>query len=327
MLIGFFLSTLGGSPLVGGLERGLAELGHWVEPYEAGSFYDLVVICNQTAHNPAYVYPDFNHPTTPICFVDSAEYGYFRRLPSNCHLYWNTFTADALNHDTKNREQQLRLKGFLEGRSFPYFIREYFKSFDFPPAYHPIDYPLYHLSHCSKIPNRDEYLSRDLDLYLAWGASHPWREHITQALRDCHVKAEIYVIEQDGPRLPQAQYFNGMERARCTVSFDGYGSGSFRMMEALVRTVLVQGPTSIHFREPLTDSLNCIEYNVLSDGEQFIDTDVCAAVRFVLENPDAAFDIYEAGYWHAMVNYTEKATAEYLLRTVEQHDWSKPTEI
>src|SRR2546428_305584 len=76
------------------------------------------------------------------------------------------------------------LRGFLEGGSFPYFLREFSKHVEFPERYHPIDYPLYHLSHCPSAPDREQYLmNRHLDLYLAWGASHPWRNHISEHLR------------------------------------------------------------------------------------------------------------------------------------------------
>lgn len=192
MRIGIFLSSLGGSPLQGGIERGLTALGHAVEPYHKGRTYDLVIIFQQVAHDPSYRWPDhFPDARLPIAFVDSAEFGYFCRLPDRCRRWTNSFTPDAIGHDTKNRHEQIRLKSFLEGRSFPYFIREKLKSVGYPASYHPIDYPLYHLSDCTDVPNREDYLARDLGLFCWWGMSHPWRVLITQHLRDAHVKAEI----------------------------------------------------------------------------------------------------------------------------------------
>lgn len=328
MRIAFFLSTLGGSPLQVGLERGMAQLGHHVEDYHHGRSYDLILIFNQTAHNTNYAYPDFPTGYPRIAFVDSAEYGYFRRLPGVVNSYWNAFAEGSLAHDTKNRHEQTRLHQFLEGRSFPYFLREFSKHISFPASYHPIDYPLYHHSVCPHPPNREEYLARPLDLFISWGASHPWRWDITKALRGCHTKCEILVLEENGtPRMPQQEFFRRTRSAKCSVSFDGYGSGSFRMMEVLVRCLLLQGPMSIHTRMPLVNGVTCAEYSVENDGEKFVSTDVCAKLRQCLEDPERSYRIYEAGYHWAMSHYTEKATAEYLLATVEKHDWSTPTTL
>jgi hypothetical protein len=184
MTIAFLLSTLGGSPLQSGLERGFTQLGHNVITYMPNRAYDLVIVFNQTAHNPNYEYPQFPHRRTPLAFIDSAEYGYFKRLPGVVHNYANTFSPGSLVHDTKNSAQQGLLMCYLRGKSFPYFIREFSKHVNFPSGYHPIDYPLYHHSVCNHAPNREEYLKRDLDLFWRWGGSHPWRMNITQALRD-----------------------------------------------------------------------------------------------------------------------------------------------
>jgi hypothetical protein len=98
--------------------------------------------------------------------------------------------------------------------------------------------------------------------------------HITQALRDCHTRCEIDVL-QDGVvnRMPQKQFFERTFAAKASVSFDGYGSGSFRVTEVLVRSLLLQGPLSIIQRAPLIDGVHCINYNVESDGENFISTE------------------------------------------------------
>lgn len=328
MRVGIFLSTLGGSPLQGGIERGLAALGHSVEQYRQGGSYDLIVVFNQCAHARNYQYPTFPACNTPIAFVDTAEFGYFSRLPEHAHKFKNTFSGDAVAHDTKNPKEQWRLKHWLKGRSFPYFLREMHKSVEYPASYHPIDYPLYHLSHCGKAPNRDEYLSRPLDLFLSWGASHPWRLPITEAIRNCHTKCEISVL-QDGvvPRMPQGEYFQKQESAKLGVSFDGYGSGSFRMTEVLVRSCLVMAPLSIVTHKPLIDGETCRMYDVHSDGQEFTGTNVGDVVRRALECPEESYEIYARAYDHCHAYYTEKATAQYLLDTVERHDWNAPTEI
>lgn len=325
MRIGFFLSTKGGSPLQVGLERGMAQLGHHVEPFRQGSSYDLVLIFNQCAHTTGYAYPDFPSAVSRIAFIDSAEYGYFKRLPGIISSYWNTFADGSMNHDTKNKHEQTRLFNYLNGMSFPYFIREFSKHIQFPIGYHPIDYPLYHYSACHQLPNREEYLRRNLDLFVRWGGSHPWRMNITEELRNCHTKCEIDVLQDNVVhRMPQEEFFRRTRSAKCSVSFDGYGSGSFRVTEVLVRCLLLQGPLSIHTRMPLLDGIHCVHYDVENIGEDFISTNVCAKLKESLSDPERSYQIYKAGYDHCMTHYTEKAAAEYVLSTVEKHDWSKP---
>ena len=327
MNIAFWTSIdKGGSPLVIGLERGLKTLGHHVEPHRPSGTYDLTLMFNQSAHTTDYAYPEM--PKDPVVFIDSAEYGYFRRLPGVVHNYWNTFTPAAIGHDTKNAQQQGRLLEFLRGKSFPYFIREFSKHIAFPANYHPIDYPLYHYSVCHQAPRREQYLSRELDLFVSWGASHPWRMHITEALRACHTKCEIFVLEQDGAiRIPHDRYFARTSAAKVGVSFDGYGSGSFRMTEVLVRGLLLQGPLSIRLPVELVDGVHCIEYQLETSGEAFLSTNVCQKLREALSDPERSFRIYEAGYHLVMQQYTERAMADYVLRTAFKHDWKVVTEL
>ncbi len=328
MRIGFFLSNKGGSPLVVGLERGLTALGHSVEPYRGLVEYDLVLVFNQCAHTTDYSYPLFPPPRQKIAFVDSGEYGYFSRLPEIVSAYSHAFADGAMTHDTKNRREQERLKEYLTGKSFPYFLREFSKYLVYPPAYHPIDYPLYALSICHQAPNREEYLGRSKDLFMSWGASHPWRWDLTKRLRSCLARSEILVIEENGtPRMPQFEYFSRTRAAKCSVSFDGYGSGSFRMTEVLVRCLLLQGPLSIRTRAPLVNGVTCIEYGIANDGMTFLGTDICDKLREALMDAEGSYRIHEAGYYHCMEHLTEKATAKYLVETVEAHDWNKATSL
>lgn len=328
MRIGFFLSTKGGSPLVVGLERGMATIGHHVEPYRTGQGYDLVVIANQCAHTTDYVYPEFPPDNQPIVFLDSGEYGYFTRLKAVAGLFSHAFASGAMLHDTKNRVQQERLKQYLEGKSFPYFLREYSNYVEYPIAYHPIDYPLYALSKCHHAPDREQYLRRQSDLFMSWGASHPWRLELTRLLREFPCRSDIRVVEENGtPRMPQAEYFERTRAARCSVSFDGYGSGSFRMTEVLVRCLLLQGPLLIRTRAPLIDGQTCITYNVFSDGQTFLGSDITDKLKLALEDSERSYGIYAAGYYHCMEHLTERATAGYVLETVAKHDWSKPTSL
>lgn len=328
MKIGFFLSTLGGSPLVVGLERGLRALGHHVEAYRHGHGYELVLVVNQTAHVTSYVYPEFPPANIPIAFIDSAEFGVWSRLPDRVHRFANTFAEGAMNHDTKNLHEQTRLRMFLEGRSFPYFIREYSKFLDYPEHYHCIDYPSYASSECHEVPNREEYLRRDLDLFVSWGASHPWRLPITEALRGCHTKCEIHVLGENGtPRMHQPTYLAKTRSAKCSVSSSGYGSSSFRLHEVLGRCLLLQGPLEIKMREPLIDGVHCVEFQIESEGENFLSTNICQKLRESLADPDRSFTIYETGYWHCRNKLSETAAAAYVLDVVSKHDWRTPTKL
>lgn len=314
-------------PLMGGLHRGLLELGHTVCHYEPGQSYDLLLVFNMTSHRTDYEYPPFPPASQPIAFIDAAEYGYFCRLQDRYMDYANSFTERAMMHDTKNFAQQARLRGFLEGRSFPYFLRELHKDVDYPAGYHPIDYPLYHDSVERRPPNRDEYLRRELEVFCVWGMSHPWRVQITEALRGCHRKSEIADRWSEGGNLEPDVYRERIRAARLSVSFDGYGSGSFRMTEVLCRTLLLQCPLSIRTRAPLIDGQTCIAYNVDSRGEEFVGCDIQEKVTEALADPERSFEIYERGFEHCMANLTEKATAAYVIDTFRNHDFRVPTQL
>lgn len=326
MRIGIFLSTLGGSPLQIGLERGLIELGHWAEPYNPGHEYELVLVFNQSAHQPSYIYPAFPKPDQHIAFIDTAEYGYFKRLPGIAKQYQNLCSPGSLEHDTKNRFQQERLIAYLDGKSFPYFIREYFDFLPWPGGYHPIDYPLYALSVCQDPPSRDEYVKRAKDIFQSWGLSHPWRKQLTESMRGMGLNGDILTCEEHG-RMPAPEYFRRMREAKCGVSFDGYGSSSFRVTELLVRSVLLRGPLNIKQYAAPAHGVQCVDYAVFNDGETFLGTNLPDKIAWVLSNQDAAYAIYERGYRHCMEYLTEKAYAAYVLRTVESHDYSLPTKI
>lgn len=327
MHIGFWLSNQGGSPLVIGLERGLQQIGHGVALFHPKEKYDLVLMFNQVAHTTGYAYPEFPR-CSRIVFVDCAEYGYFKRLPAVAAQYQNAFSPGSMNHDTKNLHEQTRLRQFLEGKSFPYFIREYLKFLSWPSCYHPIDYPMYLHSECNIPPNREEYLARQLDLFVYWGGSHPWRMNITQALRDAHTKCEITVIGENGaPRMSQDEYFRRTRLAKASVSFDGYGSSSFRLTEVLTRCLLLVGPMAMYRHAHLVDGIHAVEYQIETDGENFIGTNIGAKLREFLAEPERCFRIYEAGYHHCWGYYTERATAAYLMKLVEQHNWGQATPL
>lgn len=329
MNIGVLMSNHGGSPLTVGLERALSAMGHYVFAYETHRECDLILIFNQCAHTQSYVYPDFppESCSTPIAFIDTAEYGWAKRVHEPLADYWNTFAPGAMGHDTKNREEQTRLRNFLAGRSFPYFIREFWNAWEFPAGYHPIDYPLYAPSAFGRLMPFDQYVSRPVQVACLWGLSNPWREHLTADLERSSLNKDLYVLERDGPRLPQHQYFKRMEAAKCSVSFDGYGSGSFRMTEVLCRTLLMQGPLAIQTRAPLVHGETCWAYMVWVDGEHYVRSDLVEQIQEAMADSERAYRIYRQGFHHCMTHLTEGATAQYVLRVIEEHDWSRMTLI
>src|SRR3990167_2485520 len=129
MRIGFYIGNYGGSPLTVGLDRDLRALGHDLDhPVKNPSErYDLLLVFNQCAHVPNYDYPPFPDNFGQMAFLDTAEYGYMKRMPGVLKDYWNAFAKGSVTHDTKNAEKQAQMKRFIEGRSFPYFVREFYK--------------------------------------------------------------------------------------------------------------------------------------------------------------------------------------------------------
>lgn len=313
--------------MIVGLQRGVKALGHQMLEYKPGVGYDLVLIFNQVSHTQDYEYPPFPE-SGPFALIDCAEYGYHKRLPEFANDFRHSFTIDAVTHDTKNTQQQLRLKTFLNGKSFPYFLREFHKAIEYPQGFHPIDYPLYLHSECAIKPNKEEYLQRANDIFVSWGASHPWRVPLTHALRTCGLNGDILLLEENGtPRMPQREYFDRQRAAKVGISYDGYGSSSFRLTEVLVRSTLVMGPLWIKRHAPLIDGVHCVEYAVNNMGQEFTGTNICEVVKRVVADMEGSYQIYERGYYHCYDNYTETATAQYVLDTVAKHDWQTPTNV
>lgn len=303
MRLSLWVSSQGGSPLVYSLQ--LAGLD-W---YRKGEAYDCTLVFNQCAHTTGYTYPEW--PEGPIAFVDTAEYG------TRCDPI-NAFAEDALDHDTKNRSEQERLRNWLRGRSFPYFLREMWSWHSYPESYHPIDYPLHPGSECKHVSTREQFLARENDVACIWGLSNPQRVPITRKVKSGEAKADVYVVDEDGPRLRQDKYYARLLNARSTVNYDGYGSSSFRLTEGLVRCAVLQGPLRIRTREPLEDGKTCVAFDTQRLSE---------VLRWVRNNPERLYDIYRAGYEHCMRHYTVQATLAYIERVIEAHDWRRPTWI
>ncbi len=328
MRFSFLLSTQGGSPLQVGLERGLAALGHTVDYFRDGQSkdFDVLIVFNQTAHRSDYIYPTFPDYEVPTAFVDAAEYGYYCYLPKRARAYANAFATSSMVHDLKSPREQPRLKNFLVGRSFPYFLMGYSKYVKYPENYYPLSYPLYLHSACHDRPNLENYLARPMPLFMAWGDNHPWRVGVTEALRAHPCKKEIILGRYD-QWLEQPIYFGRLSGCRVSVASDGYGPFSFRTTEVLARTCLLMGPEHVVSSAPLLDLVHCVRFDIKHDGEEFVSTDAAEKLQCVLEDPEWAFRLYEAGYDHLMTKMTETATAQYFLDVLHAHDWSKPTPL
>lgn len=312
MNIGIWLSTMGGSPLQVGMERGLAQLGHQVSAFREGAPHDLVLMFNQSAHTTAYQYPEFPRGGCPIAFLDTAEYG--QKAQGNHAAFRHGFAAGSVAHDTKNCEEQLRLLRFLEGRSFPYFLREMWLDCDYPSSFHPIDYPLYLYSATAPAPNRDEYLRRTVPIACIWGHSNPRRVKITERLRGWE-GSDVYVVDEDGPRLAQKDYFRRMERARTTITSDGYGTSAFRLQEGMIRTAVLVDRLPIRMRKRPEHGHTCFEF----------DGDPSSVLADALNDPEQSWLVYKQGHDWCREHWSEQATAKYVLDVVEAHDWSVPT--
>jgi len=310
-----------GSIISGALSQGLTALGHTVEWYQAGSSYDYVLLINVSNHGPNYTYSQLpNHPK--LVFVDTAEYGW---MTHDDPKYAYAFSTGSLAHVEKNREEQLRLKRHLNGRSFPYFLRELQLGVNYPSCYHPIDYPM--LAPLPPLANWDQFSRRLLDLTCVWGYSHPWRVYLEKKLDEHRHSDTKLRFRLTGTRLDFHDYMKLLESSVSTVSFDGYGSGSFRVTEALGRCLLFMGPLRIQQRIPLVDGVHCVSYSATGSSDKLSDTNLVEIVEATLSDRKRCFEIYLEGYNFLATNLTCKAWAQYVLDVCEQHDWKRITPL
>jgi hypothetical protein len=307
-----------------------------------GEAYDFVLLFNISSHSARYDFSDVGElKGYKFCFIDSSEYGWWTHYSHYKELFGTSFTAGSMA--AKPFCQQV-LKQFLDGKSYPYIVREFYKGIDYPNSYHPIDYPLYGVN--TPIPPMatfEEYCARPNDVYVGWGESHPSRKDLARVVS----KLPLKVVVNSGNKLPQNEYFTNMLNARMTVAYDGYGSGSFREKEALARTMLFRNNMAIIQNAPLTSGQNFVEYQVqekLVDWDKdskysapyknfrdkhpvFESTNLGSIMLEWIQDLEGMYRVYEGGYKHLMENFTEKAVAQYVLDILEGHDWDKPTPI
>lgn len=328
MRIGLYKSNFGGSPLLHNLRKGFKNINVLAEDVVLSRHYDYVLIFNQTAHSKDYYYHDLRQITNKypkLAFVDTAEYGFKSRLIKNIKMYKNAFTDFALEHDTKKVNQQRMLFNYLHGKSFPYFLREYYKNINYPKCYHPIDYPL--SLPCKNCPNENQYNNRKFPVFAVWGQSNPIRKDIIKEIRNEMPSPEVRMFDNKS-RIPQNIFLTKMHNSKISVSYDGYGSSSFREMEILCRSMLLKGEMVIKQRNPLINGVHFVEYKVaITEDGTFINTNIKELINYYLNNPKEAFEIYKKGYEHCYKYYTPKATAQYILNVLQSHDYSTITPL
>lgn len=319
MRLGFHGAS-SGSIISGALTQGLTQLGHTVSAYRSGGTFDYVFLVNVSNHGQNYTYGQLpDHPR--LVFVDTAEYG---PLTHDDPKYAYAFSSGSLAHKEKNQAEQLRLQRHLTGRSFPYFLRELQLKVSYPDSYHPIDYPM--LAPFAPPQDWQVFKSRPYDFLCVWGLSHPWRSELDRRIT-LHRDSQTSLKFRLGARtLDFFAYMNEMERSVSTVSFDGYGSGSFRVTEALTRCVLFIGPLHIRQRLNFVDGVNCVQYRVVGRDGRFVETDLLEVAEMTLADRRRCFDIYQAGRKLA-ADTTCEAWSRYVLDVCARHDWNKPTSV
>lgn len=325
MKIGYFGEKFhGGGLIFGGLYRGFLELGIQLIPYQPGGHYDFTLLFHSAPHIPIMNFDGIENITGKFAFVDCSEYGWWTHNDYWRDKCYSAFAPKSIEY--KPKEQQ-RILNFLRGKSYPFFIREYYKKVQYHQNYHPIDYPLYYASAPQKIPTTfEEYANRAYDLYIFWGHSHPSRTKITEELNKLPFK--ISAGCDSDAKINQLQYFDNISNAKMSLTYDGYGSGGFRETEVLSRTLLLKNNNGANVqRDPLTNGVNFIEYQVKEDFDSagyptFNSTSIGDIISERLQNLEQSYEIYKNGYNHCMTYFTERATAQYILNTIKKHDWN-----
>lgn len=325
----FMAKPDGGCGVVpGGLTRGLSELGHQTYHFNPGDSYDYVFLFNVSAHIQYWDWIGLEQLNGyKFCFIDMAEYGWWTHYDYYKDKYYSAFAPLAIKAKHLN---QVKLLEFLRGKSYPYFLREMYKGVEYHKNYHPIDYPLYFYSVSKKQPiSFEEFKNRHWDIFVAWGHNHQTRVGISEKIRAIG-GYKTHVLCNSDAKIPQFEYFSHLENAKLSISYDGYGSGSFRETEVLCRCVLFRNEQCVIRPYPLTDGVNFIEYKtdeILGDDKYPIykNTNVDELMREGLKKPEELYQIYVNGYKHCMDYYTERAVANRILGILSKHDWGEVT--
>lgn len=326
------------NPLFYNLIWGLRSLGHRCEVYKVRTRYDFVFVCNVSSpyhperdgKNWILKYPNLDVVQDKVVFVDPAEYGWWTHDPAYGIEYYNAFAPWSIR-SKGSAEGQIELLNFLRGKSFPYFIREKYKSIQYPDQYYPVDYPL---ANISKKPDKDEFMKRVYDLYLRWGGSHLFRPKIVEEINSI----TGFKIDAVQAKINQFEYYTNTQNSRVSVVSDGYGSGSFRETEILANCVLFMREQCIDKHHPLTNGINFVEFKVNYEmtkpdsifvhGYQiYKDCNIKELLLEYMSDWDRCYSIYEAGYNHCMKYYSQKEFANYVLEKIYNFDYLKSTPV
>lgn len=334
MKLGYFYpKPCGAGIIASSLQKGFADVGSSLQPYNPSSSYDYVLLFNCADHRTDYNFDGINSIKHKFAFIDTSEYGWWTHHDSYKDRYYNAFAPSTVLAKP-NAQQQLI--SFLKGKSYPYFIREYYKGVNYHKNYHPIDYPL-HTAHIPIPPlsSFEDYKNRPLDVYISWGPSHMSRASITEVVDKLPLRKEVSYRT----KVAQQTYFNKLSSAKLSVSYDGYGSGSFRETEALCRTTLLRNSNmTMVQRDPIIHLRHFIEYGVeearinwdrtegITDTQpRFTSTDISDIIMEYIKDTDLLYEIYRNGYNHCVTNFTEKATAQYIINILQSHNWGEIT--
>lgn len=324
MKIAYFVPQHAGAVIFGGMQRGFEQLGYPLHQFKPGGSYDYVLLFNCADHKTLCNFEGIDDITGKFGFIDTSEYGWQTHYEYYKDKLYSAFAPLTIGMKPDGHK---KLINFLRNKSYPYFLREYYKGVNYHKNYHPIDYPLYWASVCKKgLSSFEEYKNRPMDLYVAWGESHQTRKNITAILEKLPLKMHVSV----GPKIPPQQYFMNLESARMSVSYDGYGYGSFRETELLSRLTYFRNRQIVHQHHPLTDGLNFVEYTteeILDDNHypEFIDSNIGDIIMDHADNIDLMYEMYVSGYRHCLDNFTEMAVAKYILKTLRNHNWNEIT--
>lgn len=344
MVIGYFdPKPIGAGVLFQSLARGFEQIGHPLVLFNPNQVYDYVIVFNNAAHRADYDFNGIDKITQRVAFVDGSEYGWWTHHNYYRKLFSNSFAPGSMK--VKPFEQR-KLQLFLKGKSFPFFLREFYKGNKYPKSYHPIDFPLITVG--TNVPGMasfEDYVNRPYDVYIGWGESHPSRKCLAELVDKLPCKTLI----NSGNKIERSLYFENIKNAKISISYDGYGSTTFREKEILCRTLLLRNKMAVHLSQPLTDGFNFVEFrvkerlinwqmsahtcnpeyaqDVMDKTIEYADSDIGDIIMSLLKDIDKMYEIYRQGYHHCTENYTEKATAQYVFDTIQDHDWKEPTPI
>lgn len=190
----------------------------------------------------------------------------------------------------------------------------------------PIEFP-YHLP-IPEVQTREQFDARPLEVFSAWGLSHPTRQALHgDIFRQSH-REGINVIDawdQDGHfesrnwatihvphynRKSLAEVMRWNERAKISVSLPGAGVKCFRSAEAPVGSIMALHYDTMEWTYPWTHGENCIQMT-----PDFEVSTLLAATRF--PRVPSLYDIYRASQETIAKYQSARYAREHVLAQIE----------